>query len=166
MWRAIACVGCWLLLTCVALAQAEPAAEGEHLHNDLEAEHGAEMMPPLGSLCFLELPAVDPAAAGEFYGLLFDWEISSDDESGMVFFSDPHGAVGVFSQAEELSAAGSYVFYIAVENVSAKLEEIDAAGGSVVSEEQALPEDWGFVGLFGDPSGNVVGLWSPHGPEA
>lgn len=161
MRKAIAFIGFCLLLTGVVLAQEEVAVEQEHMHGEMEAAQAEEQMPPIGSICFLEIPALDPATAGEFYSSLFGWEVTADDESGMLFFSDPHGAMGTFTQAEEPSSGDSYAFYIAVDSVSAKLEEVEAAGGEVILEEEALPEGWGIIGLFADPSGNVVGLWNP-----
>ena len=160
MRKVVAFVGCCLLLTGTALAQEETAVE-EQVQAEAEAAQSAMQMPPAGSIGFLELPALDPAAAGEFYSSLFGWVITTDEGHGMVFFNDPHGAMGSFTLVEEPSAGGSYTFYIAVESVSAKLEEIAAAGGTVILEEETLPEDWGVIGLFADPSGNVVGLWSP-----
>jgi predicted enzyme related to lactoylglutathione lyase len=149
-----------VLLSSAALAQEEAAAE-EHPHGDSDAAHAEEFMPALGSITFLELPALDPAAAGEFYSSLFGWQVNMDEASEMLFFTDPHGAMGTFVQAEEPTTGESYVFYLAVDSVSAKLAEIEDAGGTVLMAEEALPEDWGLIGLFADPTGNVIGLWSP-----
>lgn len=145
-----------VLLAVPAMAQEDPAPVTE-----VTQEHIGDF-PPYGSISFTEIPALDPAAASEFYAKMFGWYIEADEEAGMWFFTDPQGSFGAFYQAEAKSAPNSYTVYFIVEDVSAKLVEIEEAGRAMILEETVLPEDWGKIGLFMDLTGNVFGLWSPY----
>jgi predicted enzyme related to lactoylglutathione lyase len=83
-------------------------------------------------------------------------------EGQFIFFSTPDGKnQGGFSAMGTPVSEGGPMLYITVESVSAKLEEIAAAGGATTMEPMALPGDgWGYIAGFSDPHGNVLGLWS------
>lgn len=44
--------------------------------------------------------------------------------------------------------------------MKAKLGAIEAAGGKTLMPSTKLPADWGYIGIFTDPHGNKLGLWS------
>jgi len=147
-----------------SLAWAQDGAN--HQHGQEVAAAGEEYaMPPLGSISFLMIGALDVEVAAEFYSQMFGWTIEpgdgSEESEGMLFWTDTHGAMGGFDTIEEPVDCNAYVFYITVDDVTAKLNEIAEAGGAVFIEEMELPGDWGRIGMFTDPSGNIVGLWSP-----
>ena len=53
---------------------------------------------------------------------------------------------------------GAVNVVIDVEDIDAKLKEIEAQGGEVSAGRAAVGE-MGFAAYFKDPEGNVVGLW-------
>jgi predicted enzyme related to lactoylglutathione lyase len=127
--------------------------------------HNAGNCPAAGPISFLMIGALDVDVAAGFYSSMFGWTVEpgdgSEESEGMLFWSDPHGAMGGFDTIEEPVNCNAYVFYISVDDVTAKLNEIAEAGGAVFIEEMELPGDMGRIGMFTDPSGNIVGLWSP-----
>jgi predicted enzyme related to lactoylglutathione lyase len=157
-----------LLLTTLLLAALSITCWAqEEMNNGHEHADGTEeyAMPPAGSISFLMIGALDVDVAAEFYSSMFGWVIEpgdgSEESEGMAFWSDPHGAMGGFDTIEEPVNCNAYVFYITVDDITAKLGEIAETGGAVFVEEMELPGDWGNIGMFTDPSGNIVGLWSP-----
>lgn len=152
------------LVLLVALgASAWSQETDDHAHGQAELSE-EPMMPTNGSISFLMIGALDVEVAAEFYSAMFGWTIEpgdgSEESEGMLFWSDPHGAMGGFDSIDEPVDCNAYVFYITVDDVTAKLNETAGAGGAVFLEEMALPSDWGNIGMFTDPSGNIVGLWS------
>jgi hypothetical protein len=113
-----------------------------------------------------EIIGPDGDAVKQFYASLFGWDFQTMDE-----FPDYHmvsgeecglgGAVGKGS--EEMP---QYVtIYLEVEDITAQLEKIEAAGGKTVMPRTVIP-DTVTLGMFSDPAGNVVGLVEAAHPEA
>jgi hypothetical protein len=50
------------------------------------------------------------------------------------------------------------VAYLVVDDLAAKLDEVEAAGGRVLVRTMPFAGG-GEIGLFADPDGNVLGLW-------
>src|ERR1700754_2930133 len=74
-----------------------------------------------GVPCWLDLRQPDPAAARAFYGGLFGWSFS--DEAYAIASLDGH-AVAAIALGD-----GPWNMYVAVENIEAAAEKIQAAGG-------------------------------------
>jgi len=113
-----------------------------------------------------EIMGADGDAQKEFYGSLFDWQFQS-----MGDFPDYHmvsdedvglgGAVG--KGPDDMP---NYVaVYIEVEDITAHLERIEAAGGTTLMPRTVIP-DTVTIGMFRDPAGNVVGLVEASHPAA
>jgi predicted enzyme related to lactoylglutathione lyase len=110
-------------------------------------------------ICYVEIPAPDLKKATAFYGRIFKWKIddSSTGDAYAMFQDGGHG--GGFDPKKQPSDKG-VVLYISVKDISGTLKEIASAGGSVVKEKTEIGGDYGFYGLFKDPNGNQVGVWS------
>jgi predicted enzyme related to lactoylglutathione lyase len=78
---------------------------------------------------------------------------SDPDDQGP---TEPGFINGGMMQRQEPFVAPNIV--IDVDNLEAALEAVNAAGGSTVSERQAVG-DMGFAAYFKDSEGNLVGLW-------
>ncbi len=104
---------------------------------------------------FFDIAGPDNEVLNKFYSVLFDWKIAKDGSfltSVVSATVTPPTLRGAIRQdpAEK-------VFYIGVEDIAAKLEEVVEHGGSVDQPRFEVP---GVVvlGLFKDPAGNRVGL--------
>ncbi|MCK4940959.1 VOC family protein [candidate division WOR-3 bacterium] len=106
----------------------------------------------------IEIPTTDTQKSKEFYSKIFGWKI---DESApnYVTFSTGDNQGGGFTQ-ESKPAQDGVVLYIEIEDIVKKLGEIEAAGGKKVKEKTEISPEFGFYGLFIDPCGNIMGLWS------
>lgn len=47
-----------------------------------------------------------------------------------------------------------------IEGIPRKLGVIESAGGKTIEDQTVVSPGFGFYGLFTDPSGNIMGLWS------
>ena len=67
------------------------------------------------------------------------------------------GGIGVGPDGYE----GHVTFYVAVDDVEAALQKVEAAGGTRVMGPETVMENI-VVGMFSDPEGHVVGLVNPQ----
>ncbi|MCD4734026.1 VOC family protein [bacterium] len=112
----------------------------------------------MNNICYFELPAQNLGKTTAFYEKLFAWKHgSSGAEYAMV--NPPSGIQGGLGKETKTA-----VLYIEVEDITATLKEIEAAGGATVLPETKIEtddgEDFGKFGLFKDPEGTLMGLWS------
>lgn len=119
------------------------------------------------ALNWFEIFVNDLAKAKEFYGTILNTSlISTGEETGCTMAMFPCnvelGVGGSLTQASEnfKPGAGGTMVYLNVEgDLDGVLGRIPAAGGTVIRERMAIPPH-GFIGIFTDPDGNVVGLHS------
>lgn len=117
-----------------------------------------------------EIPADDLGRAKAFYGEVFGWQISTMDmPDGSEYTGVSTVAVDETMTPTEPGAINGAlvqrdasnphpVVTIDVDDVTAALQQIEAAGGTTVTPRVELP-GMGAFGYFKDPDGNVVGLW-------
>jgi predicted enzyme related to lactoylglutathione lyase len=116
-----------------------------------------------GTPSYVELITPDQAAAKEFYGPLFGWEledVSMGDAGYYVTVSKEGDSVaGIGGQMPEL--AGHPAFwgvYLAVDDVDATTARVEAAGGKVEAGPFDVMEH-GRMSAIQDPTGARVNLW-------
>ena len=99
-------------------------------------------------IVFFDIAGPDATALHRFYSELFDWDISGGNFATPA--TSPLHATFRQDPAEK-------IIYIGVDDVTAKLADIVAKGGSIDLPRMAVP---GVVifGLFKDPAGNRMGL--------
>jgi predicted enzyme related to lactoylglutathione lyase len=117
---------------------------------------GNNPRPPAGSICSLEMYAVDGSAAAQFFHEQFGWG-SLPTMQHYVAFDPGAGVGGVFQSHTPATPALAYVY---VADVSATLAAIDAAGGKRMGDAMPMP-GMGCFGYFTDPSGTAMGLIGP-----
>ena len=104
-----------------------------------------------------DIPAKDLERQGAFYGELFYWKTRPSGDYLLV--NPPEGLGGGLDPRGQAP-----VLYIEVEDIEAKLGEIEALGGKTVLPETVIAAgdggDNGRLALFTDPEGNLLGLWS------
>jgi predicted enzyme related to lactoylglutathione lyase len=120
------------------------------------------------ALNWFEIFVNDLGKAKEFYGTILNTTLISTTCEGSdctmaMFPCNPElGVGGSLTQASENGkpGPGGSMVYLNVEgDLDGVLERIPTAGGKVVRERMAIPPH-GFIGIFSDPDGNVVGLHS------
>ncbi len=107
----------------------------------------------------IELSAVDAKSAGKFYSDLFGWTIKPFEGSDYLTFEAAPGPGGGFNVIDNDHKRGEIIPYIQVDDIEAMLSKIVAHGGKTIQGKTEIPGE-GHFGIFEDPSGNRVGLFS------
>lgn len=116
------------------------------------------------NIVHIEIPTNDSKASAEFYEKLFGWHIEHDEEMDYTMF-DPHkGPGGGFSKVDENVKPGDVIIYINSEDIEADLKKAAELGGSIVQEKMEIPQT-GWFGMFNDPTGNTIALYTSMNPE-
>jgi len=105
----------------------------------------------------LEFKSANFTRTTEFYARLFDWRTEQNASASYMKLSGDGATSAGWVRADLVQAPGP-IAYLAVDDLAAKLEEIEGAGGRVLVHR--LPfAGGGEIGLFADPDGNIMGLW-------
>ncbi|MDX6403130.1 MAG: uncharacterized protein QOH70_585 [Blastocatellia bacterium] len=110
-----------------------------------------------GKICYLEIPAIDIERSVSFYKDVFAWEIRERGD-GSIAFDDTVGQVsGTWVKGQPPSTQPGILVYIMCDSVAATIEAVLAHGGKIVQPiGMDAPE---ITARFGDPAGNVFGLY-------
>lgn len=106
----------------------------------------------------IELPSHDLEVSRKFYSSLFGWKFEAQPNMPNYLMWECGELGGGFALTNE-PIIGGVVLYIKVDDIPAKLQEIEAAGGKRLGDEYELPDGYGFCAEFTDPHGNKLGLY-------
>ncbi|MFH1675774.1 MAG: VOC family protein [bacterium] len=112
------------------------------------------------SICHFEICVKNTQKGIEFYKSLFDWDIKMDTampEYGMISTGgEPDG--GIFPAQGEMKP---YVtIYVKVDDIDGTLDKAAESGAFIIVRKTKISDEYGYYGMFADPDGNVIGLWS------
>jgi predicted enzyme related to lactoylglutathione lyase len=111
----------------------------------------------------VEIPAVNVEAAGRFYQELLGWKLQHMPDMNYTMWEDGSGSGGGFPQASQETPAGKVLIYIDSDDIEADLKKAEGLGGKVIHPKTEIP-GMGWYGMFQDPSGNVLGLYTSMNP--
>ena len=119
-----------------------------------------------GVPCWIDTSQPDPAAAAEFYGSLFGWELEDvmPPEAGSHYFMArirglDVGAVGSIPEgAPQVATWNTYIWVDSADETTSKARE---AGGSVVMEPFDVM-DAGRMAVLTDPEGAMFMVWQAN----
>ena len=112
----------------------------------------------------VEIPAANVEAAGKFYESLFGWKMESVPEMNYTMWADGSGFGGGFTEVSAENPAGQVLVYIDSDDIEADLKKVVAMGGKVLQEKMEIPQT-GWFGIFQDPTGNVLALYTSMNPK-
>jgi len=111
----------------------------------------------------VEIPAANLEGAGKFYESLFGWKISHMPEMNYTMWEAGDGSGGGFPEVSADNPAGQVLVYIDSDNIEADLKMVEKLGGKVLHQKTEIP-GMGWFGVFKDPTGNVLGLYTSMNP--
>ncbi len=118
------------------------------------------------NIVHVEIPAANTEAAGKFYQDLFGWKIQPMPEMNYTMWEAGDGvSYGGFPQVSDENPAGQVLVYIASDDIDADLKKAEKLGGKVVHPKAEIP-GMGWFGMFQDPTGNVLGLYTSMNPAS
>lgn len=112
----------------------------------------------------IEISAKQLDAAAKFYQELFGWKITPIPEMNYVLWEAEEGPGGGFNPVSEENPAGQVLVYIDSDDIDADLRKVEKLGGKVLHEKTEIPQT-GWFGIFQDPSGNILALYTSMDPE-
>jgi len=112
----------------------------------------------------VEIPAAYVEGAGKFYESLFDWKISNMPDMNYTMWEAGDGdEYGGFPEVSAENPAGQVLVYIASDDIEADLKKVEKLGGKVLHQKAEIPGT-GWFGVFQDPTGNVLALYTSMNP--
>jgi len=116
------------------------------------------------NIVHVEIPAANVESAGRFYQELLGWKISPMPEMNYTMWEAGDGdEYGGFPQVSDENPAGQVLVYIASDDIEADLKKVVKLGGKVIHPKAEIPQT-GWYGIFQDPTGNVLGLYTSMNP--
>ena len=112
----------------------------------------------------VEIPASNVEAAGSFYHELFGWKLQHVPEMNYTMWEAADGTGGGFPEVSEDNPAGRVLVYVDSDDIEADLNKVVRLGGKVLHEKMEIPQT-GWFGVFQDPAGNVLALYTSMNPE-
>lgn len=111
----------------------------------------------------IELSANNRAESAAFYAQIFGFTTQDFPEMNytMVMTGDGSPSIGL-NPVSDTNPAGRVVPHFRTDDVAATLAKINSAGGKTLMESTPIPTV-GDVGMFLDPTGNLLALWKPAG---
>jgi uncharacterized protein len=119
-----------------------------------------------GDFVWYELCTADPAAAADFYASVVGWTVKPSGLPGIDYrlacLGDRPVAGIMTLPPEQMPPRPVWFGYIAVDDVDAKANEIEAAGGSIHKAPENIPTIGRFA-VVSDPQGAVFMLFKGEG---
>jgi predicted enzyme related to lactoylglutathione lyase len=112
----------------------------------------------------VEIPAANVEAAGSFYHELFGWKLQHVPEMNYTMWEAEDGTGGGFPEVSADNPVGQVLVYIDSDDIEADLKKVVRLGGKVLHEKVEIPQT-GWFGVFQDPTGNVLALYTSMNPE-
>jgi predicted enzyme related to lactoylglutathione lyase len=109
------------------------------------------------AIVHIEFKSSDFERTSDFYAKLFDWKTDRNASGSYMKFDGADGPSGGWVRADLVQSPGP-IAYLTVDDLAAKLDEVETAGGRVLVRSMPFAGG-GEIGLFADPDGNVLGLW-------
>ena len=117
------------------------------------------------NIVHVEIPAVNVEGAGKFYESLFGWKLQHMPEMNYTMWDDGSGSGGGFPQVSDENPAGQVLVYIASDDIEADLKKVEKLGGKVLHPKTEIPQ-MGWYGVFQDPTGNVLAVYTSMNPTS
>lgn len=124
-----------------------------------------------GVPCWVQIAQPDPAAAAEFYGALFGWEVErvtpDGAEQSYRIASLKGGTVAGIAGGAATPASPAWETYVRVADADETTAKVRAAGGDVLVEPTVVGPA-GRQATFADPGGAVFSAWEAdrrHGAD-
>ncbi len=116
------------------------------------------------NIVHVEIPAANVEGAGKFYQALFGWKLEHMPEMNYTTWESEGGEAGGFPEVSEDNPAGQVMVYIHSDDIDADLKKVEELGGKVLHEKSEIPQT-GWFGIFQDPTGNVLALYTSMDDE-
>jgi len=118
-----------------------------------------------GTPCWVDLSSNDIDVSTKFYRDLFGWELEARDAgNGMTYYMAKlkgRFVAGLMQQSPDAPPGmpSYWANYLAVDSADATARSVEAAGGSLLSQPESVPNGSGRMFFATDPTGAQIGFW-------
>ena len=116
------------------------------------------------NIVHIEIPSRNFAESGEFYGELFGWKITPRPDMNYALWDPSEAPGGGFNPLGETVRPGEVLIYVDSDNIEADLKKAKSLGAVIVREKSEIP-GVGWYGVFKDPTGNSISLYTSMDPD-
>ena len=113
---------------------------------------------PHGKICYLEIPANRAEDSAEFYSSSFGWKVRPRGD-GNLAFDDAGSVSGTWVKDSDRTPDEQTRIYIMVDSIANSLQQIEQAGGKILTPRTDIGPNLGAFAAFADPAGNEFGLY-------
>jgi predicted enzyme related to lactoylglutathione lyase len=114
---------------------------------------------PEHAIVHIEIASSTPAETAKFYGELFNWKLTHDEQFDYWMFDSGTRQGGGFVKPDgQTYKIGDVVVYISTDDIDASLAQVQALGGKVTTPKTEIP-GMGWFAHFTDPAGNRLALF-------
>lgn len=109
---------------------------------------------------WVQLASSDPKAAKDFYETLFRWKIAPQECDGHKSFFEidaGEGPCAGIDQAED-GKGSHWIPFVSVGDIHESTAKAEGLGAKIVVPVMDLGHDQGFISVFIDPTGAVLGM--------
>lgn len=107
----------------------------------------------------IEFSTKDREESGKFYAELFGWKIEQMPEMNYAMFEAGDGPGGGLNPVQDDYPAGTVTVYVGTDDIEATLAKAEQLGGKTLVPKSEIPGQ-GWFGMFSDPTGNTIGLFT------
>jgi uncharacterized protein len=110
---------------------------------------------------WIEFATPNASATRDFFSKVFGWNFSNSPMSQMPDYHIYNAAPGPMGAVHGYMQDGKprMTVYLYAPDIDAKLAEVEAAGGKIVTPKMFIGDAVGNIAHFADPNGNMFGLW-------
>jgi predicted enzyme related to lactoylglutathione lyase len=117
------------------------------------------------NIVHIEIPTLKASQSADFYAKLFGWHIQHHEGLDYTMWEPQEGVGGGFSPVEMGATAGEVMIFVNSEDIDADLQQAASLGGTILRQKEEIPTV-GWWGVFKDPSGNAIALFTSLQPRA
>ena len=111
----------------------------------------------------IELDTTDLGKAKSFYSALFYWKLRDEQMGGDMTYTmiDVGEGTGGGMMTHPMGGPSLWLPYVLVDDINAATEKARSLGAQIVREPMEVPGA-GWLSIFIDPTGAVLGMWKPN----
>lgn len=109
----------------------------------------------------VEFEVTNLRRAAKFYKSVLGFKIQVIPQMKYALWSAARKPGGGLSLVKKVKHGGTTAVF-QVDNINRYLDKAKRNGGKIVQKKGAIGAGMGYYGVFKDPFGNLVGLWSSH----
>ncbi len=111
------------------------------------------------NIVHVEFSSRDLDESCAFFEQLFGWKIERLPQMNYALWQAAGGSGGGFNPLGGHTKAGDVLVYVDSDDIEADLQKAKSLGGTVIEDKQEIPGQ-GWFGIFKDPTGNMVALYT------